>query len=203
MKLLQKTALALALAGAVGSVWAGWDTWTYRGEYVTDGGTQVRGATQAWNTWDDWAWRGIWDGNSKVYYCYPSPGTIDCNHQWNTSKTTSYSHTTGWSVGGGFGYGGAEATGTFQQQKTWTQQHSEDFNFSTRLNGGYFAQPVIVAVRRWKQGHFHGAHFLTYPVFGYYHYEWQWKNFGSWSGSEREWGYKMIQITNNRGALWG
>jgi len=203
MKLLKKTALALALASVVGSTWAGWYTWQYRGKVVADGGTIVKETGHANNTWDDWVWRGKWE--DKVFPC--APWSQSCTTSWNFSKTVGYSHTVGWSVGGGFGIekwgldGSVE--GAYQNSKTWTQIQSEGFGFSTTVGPGYWAQPVIVAVRRWKKGHFEGGHFLdpyASPDRGYY-YSWGWGPYGSWQGSQKEWGYRMIQVTRNQWEL--
>lgn len=203
MKVLKHTLLAAALAGAVGSALAGWETWTYRGPLVTDGGTRTVTKMQAGNTWDDWVWRGVWE--DKVQYCHPY--SRGCSFTWGTSKTQSYSHTTGWSVGGGFGFEAkaieGEVKATFQRSKTWTESQSENFDMRSDLAPGQWAQPVIVAVRRWKSGHFNGAHFLDYNrMHGSYWYEWAWRDFGSWQGSEKEWGFKMIHVANDRSRLF-
>lgn len=203
MKLLKKTALALALAGVVGSTWAGWYTYQYRGKVVADGGTILREDQHANNTWHDWVWRGKWE--DKVFPC--AQWAQSCTTNWNFSKTASYSHTVGWSIEGGFGIEKGALDGSvsaeYRNQKTWTQTQSEGFGFSTTVGPGYWAQPVIVAVRRWKKGHFEGGHFLdpyASPDRGYY-YSWGWRPYGTWTGSQKEWGYHMIQVTRNQWEL--
>lgn len=74
----------------------------------------------------------------------------------------------------------------------------------TDMAPGQWAQPVIVAVRRYKAGHFHGAHFRDNPRrhAGYrYTYDWAWRNYGSWKGNEQQWGFKMIQVASSRNHL--
>lgn len=74
----------------------------------------------------------------------------------------------------------------------------------TELNAGQWAEPVIVAVRRWKKGHFYGGHFAdNVPRTDkyLYTYDWAWKKYGKWQGNEQEWGYKMIHVVNNRNSL--
>lgn len=202
MKLLKSALLATAMVGSIGSAWAGWETWTYRGPLVADGGTQVVNKKQANKTWDDWVWRGVWE--DKVQYCHPN--SRGCSFTWGYSKTSSYSHTTGWSIGGGLGFekGAVEGqvTGNFQKSKTWSESQTENFDMRSDIAPGKWAQPVIVAVRRWKSGVFKGAHFLdTNNLHGSYWYEWAWREFGSWQGNEKEWGFKMIHVANSRNGL--
>lgn len=202
MKFVKQTLLAAALVGTVGSAMAGWGTNYFQGFVKPDGGTKVVGDKQAGNTWDDWVWRGKWDGT--VFYCHPNSG--GCVQNWGISKTTSYSHTTGWSIGGGFGFEkgaiNGEIQGVYQNAKTWGESQTESFNWSTNVAAGKWAQPVIVAVRRWRNGHFNGGHFYTGTANGWpYWYEWAWNNFGSWQGNEKEWGYKMIQVANSSNQL--
>jgi len=204
---MKKVIAAALLMGMAASSWADWETCNYRGEALPDGGTKVINDRQASKTWDDWVWRGKQD--NRVQYC--SPNSKECTFGWTGSKTTSYSHTVGWSVGGGFGFPikaiGIEIEGQYQRSKTWTQSQTESFDERTTFAPGKWAQPVIVAVRRWRTGHFNGAHFLQEfangtPVpgkkWGCYVYDWSWRNFGSWSGNEKDWGYHMIQVVNDR-----
>jgi hypothetical protein len=204
MKFVKQTAVAVALLSSIGSTWAWWGTNTYQGEVTADGGTRLIGETQASNTWDDWVWRGKQDGT--VQFCATS--SKGCSFTWGKSKSTSYAHTIGWSVGGGFGFEKGAFSGTvsgqYQQQRTWTQTQSENFDMRTDLSPGQWAEPVIVAVRRWKTGHFYGGHFAdNVPRTNQYNYtyDWAWKNYGHWQGNEQQWGYKMIHVVWNRDNL--
>lgn len=210
MKSSKKSVLALAIFMSTGVSWGAWEDCTFRGDVVADGGTRVIARSQAQNVWHDWVWRGKWDryrDQNIVQYCYPHPGSRGCAYTWGGSKTASYSYTVGWSVGGGFDIPiwkiGGNISGQYERQKTWTTSQTESFDMRTDYAPGHFAQPVIVAVRRWKTGHFNGGHFAstfspghyrTGPNKGCFLYDWAWRNFGSWSGSEREGGYKMIHI---------
>lgn len=192
--------MAASLVACASSSWA-WMTTEWLGYVVADGGTQKPADRQAGNTWDDWVWRGRYDGT--VQYC--SSNSRGCSFTWGQSKSTSYSHTTGWSVGGGFGFDvwrlGPSVSGEFQRSFTWTQSQSENFDMRTDLAAGQWAQPVIVAVRRWQQGHFRGAHFLTATSPCCNYYDWKWDNYGNWTGNVQQWGYKMIQVAWNRNQL--
>jgi len=203
MNFVKQVLLAVALVGTVGSAFAGWGTNNYQGNVKPDGGTKVVRDKQANRTWDDWVWRGKWE--DKVFWCHPN--SQKCSQNWGISKTIGYSHTTGWSIGGGFGVErgaiNGEVEAVFQKSKTWSESQTESFNWSADVAPGKWAQPVIVAVRRWHNGHFNGGHFYTGGAqrgWGYW-YEWAWKNFGSWQGSEKEWGFKMIQVANSRKEL--
>ncbi|MGJ3701208.1 hypothetical protein [Variovorax sp. AFSI2.2] len=204
MKRIKQAAVAAGLLVTAGHALAWFGTNSYLGEAHADGGTQARVIQQASSTWDDWVWRGKSDGT--VQYC--SSNSSGCHFTWGQGKSTSYAHTIGWKVGGGFGFPiqalGVSVSGEFQRQKTWTQTQSENFDMRTELRPGQWAQPVIVAVRRWKKGHFHGAHFRRDPQtkFNYrYLYSWEWRDYGSWEGNEQQWGYKMIHVVNNRNLL--
>lgn len=206
MKFAKQTAVAVALLGSVGSTWAWWGTWNYQGDVVADGGTRIITTQRAGNTWDDWTWRG--KSENIVQSC--DRNSKGCSLTWGKSKTTSYAHTTGWAVEGGFGFPikslGLSVGGEFQRQQTWTQSQAENFDMRTEMKPGQWAQPVIVAVRRWQRGNFYGGHFLDLPIISRsnkwgYTYEWAWKNFGGWKGNKQEWGYKMIQVVDNRNQL--
>lgn len=215
MRVVKKASIALAIVVAAMPSWADWETCNYEGDVTGVG--RVVNRTQASRTWDDWTWRGKQDGT--VQYC--SSNSKGCSFTWGKSKTTSYAHSIGWSIGGGFGIevkkgatGTAGITAAFQKTKTWTKSQSENFDMRTDMGPGQWAQPVIVAVRRWKQGHFYGGHFLKMlthpdghktpnpgPKKGCYWYDWEWKNYGNWTGNEHQWGYKMIHVVNSRNQL--
>lgn len=211
MKIAKKSLLAAVSIAAAMPSWADWETCKYQGDVVADGGTRVITKRSAGKTWDDWVWRGKQDG--VVQYC--SANSKGCTFNWGKSKTKEYSHTTGWSVGGGFGIPLVKGfTGTiegqFQKSKTWTQSQTESFDYRTEMKPGKWAQPIIIAVRRWRQGHFNGGHILKYyangsvaagPKTGCYWYNWQWRDYGNWTGNEREWGYNYIQVADYRSQL--
>lgn len=205
MKLIRQVvffagAMALtAVASAVEYRPEGW------GEVYANNGTKLIEDSHATNTWDDWTWRGKQDGT--VQFC--DTRSRGCSFTWGKSKSTSYSHSTGWSVGGGFGLTIKEIfestiQASYQRSKTWSQSQSENFDMRTDLSPGQWAEPVIVAVRRWRKGHFYGGHFKRVSagmVNGNYIYDWKWQNYGSWQGNEQEWGYKMIHVVNKRSDL--
>ncbi len=204
MKFAKQAVVAVALLSSIGSTWAWWGSNSYQGEVTSDRGTRLPVDSQDRKTWDDWVWRGKQDGT--VQSCDRNGGK--CTFSWNTTKGTSYSHTKGWAVGGGFGFEkkvfNGSVTAEYQRQKTWTQSQSETFNLTQELSPGQWAQPVIVAVRRWKKGHFYGGHFadqISRSNKWNYTYDWAWRNYGSWQGNEKEWGFKKVHIVNNRNDL--
>lgn len=204
MKIVKQVLVVVALLAFAGPTFAWWGTNSYQGEVTSDNGTKVNADSQASKTWDDWVWRGKNDGT--VQFC--SSNSKGCSFTWGKSKSTSYAYTIGWSVGGGFGLSkgalSATVSGQYQRQKTWTKTQSENFDMRTEMKPGQWAQPVIVAVRRWKQGHFFGGHFCDVVSRSNkyaYTYDWANKKYGSWSGNEYQWGYKMIQVVNSRNSL--
>lgn len=204
MKFFKQAVVAFALLGSVGSTWAWWGTWDYQGEVVSDKGTGLITTQKAGNTWDDWVWRGKKDGT--VQAC--SSNSKGCTFSWGKTKSTAYAHTVGWAVEGGFSFPvkslGVSVGAEYQRQKTWTQTQTETFDMRTDMKPGQWAQPVIVAVRRWRKGYFYGGFFadqISRSNKWGYTYEWAWRNYGAWQGSEQEWGYKMIQVVDNRNSL--
>lgn len=204
MKIVKQTAVAAALLCSVGSTWAWWGTNTYQGEVVADGGTRLVTDQRSGNTWDDWVWRG--KSENIVQSC--DRNSKGCTLSWNRTKTTSYAHTTGWAVEGGFGFPikslGITVGAEYQRQQTWTQTQSETFDMRTEMKPGQWAQPVIIAVRRWQKGHFYGGHFAdaNSRTNKYnYTYNWAWRNYGSWQGNQQQWGYKLLQVVDNRNQL--
>lgn len=203
MKKITRTVLIIGAMMAASSAFSAEKLLWYNGKVYANGGSQLPADQQANNTWDDWVWRGKWE--NIVQFC--ASNSKGCSFTWGTSKSTSYSNMTGWSFEGGFGVSRpdmaeASITAAVKKEQAYTVGQSENFDMRTDLRPGQWAQPVMVAVRRWKKGHFYGGHFYrNKDNGGLYVYDWKWQNYGTWQGNVRGWSYKMIQVTNSRNNL--
>ncbi|MCB4365495.1 hypothetical protein KIH07_17270 [Hydrogenophaga taeniospiralis] len=190
-------AVVLSATSGVASAWNRTDV----GPVIPGDGTYALGSDlQASNTWDDWYWRG--KNHNMSMYC--SSNAIDCTYSLGRTVTSSYSHLQGTSVAIGLGVNIMAFTAQYQHATTKTHQKTksstDSFSNGVTFKGGFYCNPVKVAVRRWKRGSFNGAWFRTGWISGGGNntvYDWKWKKHGYWTANVAEWHYITFQIARS------
>ncbi len=124
------------------------------------GATRLMVTQQANTTWQDWFWRGI--NNGQNARC-PDNNVGPCKFTWANAVATSTTIGFGGGVTGGFRDAKwwekaqsslqAAFNFTYQRQTTKTDTYSIDASYGP----GWFAEPIMVQVRRWKTGYFQGG----------------------------------------------
>lgn len=201
MKMKNRHYAALVMAATFAAASTSTFAWnrTDVGPVIPGDGTYALGADiQASNTWDQWYWNG--KNHGMAVKCN-GPITESCTYSLGRNVTTSYDVLQGTSVAAGLGVTLGGFTPQYQYAVTKTHQQtksSTDFIANgVVFRGGYWANPIKVAVRRWKRGSFNGAWFRTGWLSGGGNntvYDWLWKKHGYWTANVYQYQYIHFQV---------